>query len=222
MDEPTPYESALDLARKLAAVADPANGATPAEQETAAAKLAALCESHGITPEALSPAARQPKELDVISRYWRKDQPPRRDKKLAEFAMWCLYHVVGEYRPCRIIPTEIEMPSKGLGRIPMAAHYAIRAEVTELEYREWSDFFEHYATYMIEHLAELRAAERMARHASKVAVGTFCHVNKITLPPDAQAKPKRPNMKDLSAIFGTGKAPAFQKGGKLASSNLLT
>ena len=221
MDEPTPYESALELARKLAAVADPANGATPAEQETAATKLAALCESNGITPEALSPAARMEHDLYVISRYWDRDQPPRRDKKLAEFAMWCLYHVAGEFRPCRIIPTELEMPTRGLA-VKMNQCFIIRAAVTDLEYREWSDFFEHYATYMIEHPAELRAAARMAAHASKVAVGTFCHVNKITLPPDAQAEPKRPGMKDLSAIFGTRAAPAFQRGGKLASSNLLS
>lgn len=222
-DQPKPYESALELARKLAAVADPANAATPAERETAATKLAALCDLHSITPAALSPEARTMQELDVLSRYWRKDQPPTLDKKLADFAMWCLFHVVGELRPCKVVRREVEMPMKrGAIKIPMRLHYAIRAEVTTLEFEEWRDYFEHYATYMIEHLANVRAAERQARHDCKIAVGAFCARNNISLPESAQDKPKRPTIKDMAAFFGAGKAPAFQKTGKLASSNLLS
>lgn len=220
-EKPKPYESVLALARKLAAVADPANGATPGERENAAAKLAKLCEDHNLSPDRLDPAKRKPRELVVVTRWYGQDQPPKRDAKLAEFAIRCLWNVVGEMREAHRVRDDVEMPTRGMA-VKLRQCYSIRAECTDLEYSEWKDMWDHFAPYMYDHLQELRAEASQAKHALKMGVPTFCAKNEISLPPEARAKDAPPSIATIGALLSTKRAPAMHKGKSLAASNLIS
>ncbi len=219
-DEPKPFESVLATARKLAAMAHDER-ANPGERTNAADMLAKHCERYNITPERLAPEVRKWRCVLVKSRY--RDDPVRRDKKLAHFCRVCLWFVVGERRPSRMRKTEIELDTRGL-KVKMGRLYSLEAEVTDLEYSEWQECFDHFAPYVVTALQELRAAAREARHALDLAIPAFCIKNDIkpeTGSPDAEPA-RQPSLRELSALLAAKKAPAFRKSGKLTDKPLIS
>lgn len=214
-----PYESILLKARKLAAMADPANGAAPAEIEAAEKALAELVARYHIKPDDLDESKREMRLLICKSRF--RDQPPKLDKNLAYFARVCFAYIVGDInRKTRIFQTEIELPTRGLA-VKMRQVHAVEAFCTECEYSEWKECFEHYAPDFIEMNDELRREKAQAAFNFKHSWSNFCGENDIMPPlPDAP----EPTLADKLKAMSLPKAPKvspWQKGGKLAGSNLL-
>lgn len=214
-----PFESILARARKLAAMADPANGASPQEQETARVALEELRERYDLKPEDIDEASRERRGFVAKSRY--RDQKPRLDKNLAMMARVCFAYVVGDItRKVRIVKTEEEVPTRGFS-IKTRAVYFVEADCTLREYDEWRDCFDHYAPDFIEMNDERREALKQAKYEYENAWAHFCGENDI-VPPLPESPP--PSMAQMLRELGAKRAPKVAPWGraKLTESNLLT
>lgn len=211
-----PFNGVLVRARKLAAIIAPDSGAAPAERDTAQKALDALVEEWNLKADDVAPEHRQSKSVIVRSRY--REHKPRRDKDLALFCRVCLWYVVGELRDCIQRKTEIELPSKGL-RIPMAPVFEVEASVTDREFWEWKDCFDHYAPDFVDHIAELREHAKQAAFNLRNGWAVFCEDNGVI--PPLPTPTKKSSLEDkLRALLmpGAKKVSPWQRGSKLPHS----
>lgn len=211
-----PFESVLARARKFAAIIAADSGAAPAEVETAQKALDELTATYGLTDEDVAPEHRHPKSVIVRSRY--REHKPRRDKDLALFCRVCLWYVVGELRDSIQRKTEIELPSKGLS-VKLAPVFEIEASVTDREFWEWKDCFDHYAPDFVDHIADLREAQKQAAFNLKNGWAVFCEDNGVVPPlPKSTRQPSMDEALRALCMPGAKKVSSWQRGRKLPES----
>lgn len=176
------YESTLAKARKLLALATRGVGG---EAANARALLDAHLQRHGLTLEALADAKRTMRELKCVSRF-KKDKPSR-NLDLVRLAVQVLKHVTGDgKRRFRVIKGEIFIPQRGLKADKSYRIYLVGAEVTELEWQDWFDCFDHYAPDFLALQTELIERRRTATLAAKMALSGFCHRYDIFPPSESE------------------------------------
>jgi hypothetical protein len=218
-----PYESLLRKARGLIALADPANNAPEGERQSAQKTLDELVARYGLDLSALDESKREWHTLLVKTRF--RDQTPRPDKQLALFARVCLAYVLEHFeRPFRIFITEEEIPTRGL-TIKMRRLHAVEAMVTNEEFHDWRDCFEHYAPDLYELLRKRRAAVREAKSALDHTWSAFCDTNDIIPPLPVATRPKDPSLNQrlaaMLAAKGIQASATWSKSGKLTDKPLL-
>lgn len=194
------------------------NGASDGERSNAQAALAAHCARYGITPESLGESSRRLRTIICKSPF--KYQKPKKDLDLARLCVQIFRYVVGDSsREVRSSYTEIDLPCRGL-KIKLVKVYQVSAPVTDLEYEDWKECFEHYAPDFIETMDELRAAASRAAAARKHGFPGFIHKHDL-FPPDAKEGKRRKASAGLIAALLAAKGSSWEKRQKLQPGNLL-
>lgn len=215
------YEPALVKARKLAALADPASGASKGEIENAQRMLEAHCERHGITAEKLKASNRKRLGIVCISIHHK----PTKDLDLSSIAAQILRFVVGEnvnkIRDLYVEMVTILASPKSKKRVKV---YRITAMVTELEHEEWRECFDHYAPEFVETRKKLRANQKLANRALKMARAAFVNQHSI-FPPDVEKSDQESSLEEMLALrmaMGCVQGEAWErKSGKLTGDVLM-
>lgn len=196
------FESVLAKARKLASVANPANGAAQGEMENAAKALEALLKKHGITLESISAERRSMRGVKCISSF-RKHRPSK-DIDLSRLCAQCLRHVTGnshqEMECCTGKITVESKASKRKIKFREVEIFVIYAEVTDLEYQEWCEAYLHYAGQLKDMMAALRKEVRLAQKAVKAGLEGFVNRHGI-FAEDAQDSPEKEHTTESLEAF---------------------
>ena len=160
------FESIIAKCRKLAALADPNNGGAPGEIAAAQEKLRALMLAHNLTPADFDPAHRESFSLLCVSRT--PGAKPVKERKLVNLAIHCLAMVLDSWSvslPFRLVDYYEEQ--KGNKPPKLRRVYSVQATLTEAEFLEWRECFEHYVDAFLSTMAALRKQARAAAAAVK-------------------------------------------------------
>lgn len=223
------YEPALVKARKLAAMADPTNGGARGEVENARRALKALCDRHGITPEKLAQSSRRRRQLPVVvkSAMWK----PKQDMELTRLAVGLLRFVLDEsgkgVRDFEVWDGECLQPvpikeRNGKGTKGVRKIYVVSAMLTDLEFENWRECFDHYALQFVAAAKELNAALARARRARKALANAFA--NKYHLFPSDAEEGGSLSTEQLQALLeamGQVKGDKWQRTAKLEQQGFL-
>jgi hypothetical protein len=216
------FESRLATARKLSALANPANGGLPGEIDNARRMLAQHLEKYGLTPEMLSTQDRRRRDIECISLL--RGQKPVCNLDLVRLAKQCLAFVVGENRAVYYHKADHFTPQKGPKPDKRWRIYIAEAEVTELEYEEWRACFQHYVLDFLASKEDLKQKVKLAQAACKVALEGFIHRHQI-FPPSSQRAAKGLSPDELAALIAaltSARGEAWQRpAGKLDTGRLL-
>lgn len=191
------YESARMKALKLAALA--AQG-VDGERENAQRMLDAHLKKHGLTLQGLIGGERRERGFDAIVRGY-QCYPPKLDRSLAKLAGQCLRFVCdSDDVNVFLRKDEIEVPAKrGLGW-KMVKVWHVFANVTDDEFDDWRECFDHYARHLMDTMDELREAESAARRAAKMGFSMFIHEHEL-FPSDAVKSEAKMSLKDRIAAI---------------------
>lgn len=215
------FESILEKARKLQAMMAPGSGATGGEKANALALLERLLLSKGLTMQDLllhSDGQRERRGVLIApTPHWQNwshlPWKPRQERGLITLAIHSFWYAVGESIAMRdarfgeeFIPWRAPAKRKAKRTRPaVAKNLPIRletlsADMTKLEFEEWSACFYHYAPDFIEGLESVRAAQRKATRAVSKFAGVF--VNEFHLfGPDSLPSEHEISREDLEAMW---------------------
>lgn len=138
------FESARMKALKLAALASRGVGG---EAEVARRKLAKHLEAHGLTLEMLSVTTRSERMLHCVVDL----NKATKDTGLVKLAGQCLGYVLNE--------SALQYSSRVV-KLGKRSCYVVKAELTDLEFEDWTNCFCHYAPLFVASRKNLQAALR--------------------------------------------------------------
>lgn len=138
------FESARMKELKLAALASRGVGG---EAEVAQRKLAKHLEAHGLTLEMLSVSTRSERMLHCVVDL----NKATKDTGLVKLAGQCLGYVLNE--------SALHYSSRVV-KLGKRSCYVVKAELTDLEFEDWTNCFCHYAPLFVASRKNLQAALR--------------------------------------------------------------
>lgn len=192
------YEPIIVKARALAAVADPANGASHGEQNNAAQALKRLLERHGLNLGDISEEHKAKHQLECIVSNREKITLATSERLLRLAAQIARYVSGRNTITIWKFKSAYYISQRGLKPDLEVRCWVAEAELTRGEAADWKECFMHYARLFVKMQLSLDDAVKQAKKAQKLGLCAFA--NKFDLfPPDASTSPGKLDLARLAA-----------------------
>lgn len=200
------FDSILAKARKLAALADEASGATDGERENAAWMLREHCDRYGISKESLSTSARKVFALPLVPdpRYrevGRDDLRPERHRDWLSLGVHTWMFVCGEpleQRPLSPRKTDWFTPRRKKDE-KVWQIWELVGDMTAMEFDDWRACFYHYAPAYADGLRRIRAQMKAIRKVAADFGGAFVNYHSLFPPAEIERGGRKLSLAEMLA-----------------------